>query len=230
MSVQNNMLAKSNLTPKRLLRWLLITASITTVIFGLAGRWSDPWLWAYVSVFSGAGLYASVRLTDDLARERFKPAEPGADRGWLKAIRLIALAHVVVGALDVGRWHLTSVPAPLRLVGLIVMIFSVALVFRSMIVNQFFSPVVRIQRERGHKVIDVGPYGVIRHPGYAGMIPAIPASALVLGSWLGVALAVGYSLLMLRRVVFEDAFLRSHLDGYLEYASRVQYRLVPGLW
>jgi len=224
------MLAKSNLTPKRLLRWLLITASITTVIFGLAGRWSDPWLWAYVSVFSGAGLYASVRLTDDLARERFKPAEPGADRGWLKAIRLIALAHVVVGALDVGRWHLTSVPAPLRLVGLIVMIFSVALVFRSMIVNQFFSPVVRIQRERGHKVIDVGPYGVIRHPGYAGMIPAIPASALVLGSWLGVALAVGYSLLMLRRVVFEDAFLRSHLDGYLEYASRVQYRLVPGLW
>jgi protein-S-isoprenylcysteine O-methyltransferase Ste14 len=225
------MFPESNLTLLRFARWAIVTVVLSAVIFGLSGRWLDPWLWAYVGIFSAAGFYAAVRLTDDVARERFRPPEAGADRVWLKAIRLVAFAHVVVGALDVGRWHLTtSVPTPLRFAGSIIAVVSVALVFHSMFVNRFFSPVVRIQSERGHRVIDFGPDGVIRHPGYAGMIPAIPASALVLGSWLGVALAVVFSLLMLRRVVFEDAFLTSHLDGYAAYASRVRYRLVPGIW
>jgi protein-S-isoprenylcysteine O-methyltransferase Ste14 len=224
------MFSNSNISAVRLARWATVTVVVGGIVLAISGRWFDPWLWAYVAVFSGAGLYASAQLRDDVARERFRPPEPGADRLWLRAVRITAFSHVVVGALDVGRWHLTSVPTPLRAAGLVVMALSVALVFRAMIVNEFFSSVVRIQAERGHRVIDRGPYGVIRHPGYAGMIPAIPAGALVLGSWLGFALAVAYSLLMLRRVLFEDAFLRSHLDGYLDYASKVRYRLVPGLW
>jgi protein-S-isoprenylcysteine O-methyltransferase Ste14 len=209
---------------------VLITAVIAVIVLGISGRWFDPWLWAYVAVFSGAGLYAAWNLTDDVAQERFRPPDPGADRLWLRAVRLVALAHVIIGALDVGRWHLTRVPTSLRFAGLVVTVLAVALVFRAMIVNQFFSAVVRIQTDRGHHVIDRGPYGWIRHPGYAGMIPAIPAAALVLGSWLGVALALAYSALMLRRVRFEDAYLHAHLDGYIDYASRVRYRLIPGLW
>jgi protein-S-isoprenylcysteine O-methyltransferase Ste14 len=222
----------SNITnlPKRLLRWALISIGLACGIFALAGRWLDPWLWAYVAIFSAAGLYAALNLDDDLARERFRPAEPGADRVPLKAIRLIALVHVIVGALDAGRWHLTAVPASGRLVGLVGMAIAVPLIFRAMLVNRFFSPVVRIQKERGHRVVDRGPYAIVRHPGYVGMITAIPFSALVLGSWIGFALAVGYSLLMFRRVVFEDAFLRANLDGYAAYAKRVRYRLVPRVW
>lgn len=228
--VQNFMLSNSNLTLARLVRWLLITAAIAIIVLGLSGRWWDPWLWAYVAVFSGAGLYAAWNLTDDVARERFRPPEPGADRLWLRAVRFLALAQVIVGALDVGRWHVASVPTSLRFAGLVVMVLAVALVFRAMVVNRFFSAVVRIQADRGHHVIDRGPYGWIRHPGYAGMIPAVPAAALVLGSWIGVALALAYSGLMLRRVRFEDAYLRAHLDGYIDYAARVRYRLIPGLW
>ena len=216
--------------PKRLARWAAITAVIAGVVFGLSGRWTDPWLWAYVGVFSAAGLYAALVLADDVARERFRPPEAGADRHWLKVARLFALLHLIVGALDAGRFHLTTVPSPIRLGGLVVMIATVALIFYAMTTNRFFSAVIRIQRDRGHQVIDRGPYGVIRHPGYAGMIPAIPAGALVLGSWLGFAFALVYSALMLRRVWFEDAFLRSNLEGYGDYMSRVRYRLVPGLW
>ena len=62
------------------------------------------------------------------------------------------------------------------------------------------------------------------------MMTAIPFSALVLGSWIGFALAVVYSGLMLRRVVFEDAFLRSNLEGYAQYATRDRHRLIPGVW
>jgi protein-S-isoprenylcysteine O-methyltransferase Ste14 len=105
---------------------------------------------------------------------------------------------------------------------------SAVLVFRSMLTNRFFSAVVRIQSDRGHHVVDVGPYAIVRHPGYAGMIPVMPASALALGSWLSFAIALVYSALIFRRVLFEDAFLQKNLTGYADYARRVPYRLIPG--
>jgi protein-S-isoprenylcysteine O-methyltransferase Ste14 len=215
---------------RRIARWLMASAVLALAIFALAGRLWDPWLWAYVGVFSAAGLYAALGIGDDLARERFRPPDPGADPVSLRFIRLVALAHVVVGTLDAGRWHVTQVPEALRFLGLAGMALGVALVFHAMKVNHFFSAVVRIQRDRGHRVIDRGPYSSVRHPGYVGMITAIPFGALVLGSWLGFGIAVMYALLMLRRVVFEDAFLRANLEGYLEYTGRVRYRLIPGVW
>jgi protein-S-isoprenylcysteine O-methyltransferase Ste14 len=222
----------SNITalPKRLARWSLVTAGLACGLFALAGRWLDPWLWAYIGIISAAGLYAALHLDDELARERFHPPEPGADRLPLKAIRLVALAHVIVGALDYGRWHLTEVPPLARFVGLLGLAIALPLVFRAMLANRFFSAVVRIQKERGHRVVDQGPYAIVRHPGYVGMITAIPFGALVLGSWIGFAIAVAYSLLMFRRVIFEDAFLRANLEGYADYSDRVRYRLVPRVW
>lgn len=214
----------------RLARWFAACTVLAVVVFGLAGRWTDAWLWAYVAVFAATGLYATLSLEEDLARERFHPPEPGADREALRIIRLVALAHLVLGALDAGRWHVTSVPAPLRAVGLAGMILGVALVFHAMATNRFFSAVVRIQADRGHHVVDRGPYSIVRHPGYVGMIAGVPFGALLLGSWIAVALAVVYAGLMLRRVVFEDAFLRANLAGYDGYAARVRYRLVPGVW
>lgn len=214
----------------RLRRWALISIGIAGTLFAVAGEWRDGWLWAYALTIAAIALYPTVSLDDDLARERFHPPDPGADRTSLLAIRLIALAHIVIGALDGGRWHVSNVPDPVRLFGLCGMALSMLLVFRAMMTNRFFSAVVRIQRDRGHRVIDQGVYGIIRHPGYAGMIPTMPFSALALGSWIAFAIAVGYSVLMLRRVLFEDAFLRAHLEGYREYTERVRYRLIPGVW
>jgi protein-S-isoprenylcysteine O-methyltransferase Ste14 len=213
-----------------LVRVIVAMTGIGIVVLGLSGQWTSPWLWGYLGVWSGLLLYALTSIEDDLARERFKPAEPGADRLYLRAIRLTALTHLVLGALDVGRWQLFLVPEWLRATGLAGCLVFGGLVFRSMIANRFFSPVVRIQGERGHRLIDQGPYAVVRHPGYAGMILSIPCSGLALGSWLAVAAALAYSALMLRRVVFEDAFLRENLDGYAAYRTRVRYRLVPGVW
>ena len=166
-------------------------ARAAVTVLGLSGRWTDPWLGpaicALVSIFA---LYALASIDDDLAKERFSPPEPGADRLPLRAIRLIAPRAT--------SWSGRSTPAagtgaasrPVRVVGTrrdggV----RRCLVFRAMIANRFFSPVVRIQTERGHRVIDRGPYGIIRHPGYAGMILSMPCSGLVLGSWLGFAIA-----------------------------------------
>ena len=214
----------------RLVRLAGALTLVALLVLGLSGLWTDPWLWAYLGVWFSLAIYAIASIGDDLARERFSPPEPGADVFYLRAIRLTAIAHLVLGALDVGRWHLFPVPSSLRVAGLAGCAVFGGLVFRSMVANRFFSAVVRIQNDRGHHVIDRGPYGLVRHPGYAGMILSIPCGGLALGSWLSVALGLAYSALMLRRVIFEDAFLGANLEGYAEYRTRVRYRLVPGIW
>jgi protein-S-isoprenylcysteine O-methyltransferase Ste14 len=214
---------------KRLIRLFVGMGILASVIFLLAGTWRDPWLWTYLVALTVPFLYALTRIDDDLARERFRPPTSGADRGPLLAIRLVGIAHLLVGALD-NRFHWTVVSSPLRVIGLVGFVASFMLIIKAMTTNRFFSPVVRLQTERGHHLVDSGPYAVIRHPGYAGMIPGIPLSGLALGSWLAFAIALVYSALILRRVSFEDRFLHENLAGYPEYASRVRYRLVPGAW
>ena len=214
---------------QRLGRWFLLNLFVSAMICGISGRYSDPWLWGYIATLATISLYPALALDRELARERFNPPDAGADRLPLRVVRIIAVAHFVISLLDV-RWQFSAVPAVVRSAALIGMAISVVLVFRAMMTNRFFSAVIRIQKDRGHQVIDQGVYGVIRHPGYAGMIPSMTFSGLALGSWLGAALGFCYALMMIRRVLFEDAFLRAQLQGYQEYTARVRYRLIPGVW
>ena len=107
---------------------------------------------------------------------------------------------------------------------------GLGLVLWAMAVNRFFSPAVRIQEERGHHVITSGPYRLVRHPGYAGMIVAALCSGPALGSWWAILPIAAYILLILRRAAVEDRFLQAELRGYADYARRVRSRLVPGIW
>ena len=213
---------------KRLVRWLVAVTLIGAIVL-IAGNRSDPWLWAYVAAFALISGVALTLMDEDLAKERFSPPDRGADRASLRAVRLVALAHVIVSLAD-SRFGWSFVPAAGRAIGLVGFVAAFAVIVYAMRVNRFFSAVVRIQRDRGHRVIDVGPYARLRHPGYAAMIMAVPLSGLALGSWYGALVALVYSALILRRVRFEDSFLQQHLDGYRDYAMRVRYRLVPGLW
>ena len=122
------------------------------------------------------------------------------------------------------------VPALLRAVALAGMAIGFTTFFRAMHENRFFSAVVRVQGERGHRVVASGPYSVVRHPGYAGMLLGMPCAGLALGSMISFALGLALSLMVIRRVLFEDRFLRQNLAGYAEYATRVPHRVVPGLW
>lgn len=213
---------------KRLTRWVITTALSMTLLL-VVGNPKDGWLWAYAATFSLIGLYAMTQMDGDLARERFSPPSRGADGLSLRFVRLVALAHVIAGVLD-SRWGWTHVPDVWRAVGTIGFAAAFLTIVQAMKANRFFSAVVRIQAERGHRVVDQGPYRIVRHPGYAAMIVLMPLSGLALGSWIAVAVSGIYAALILRRVAFEDGFLREHLDGYAAYAARVRYRLVPGLW
>jgi protein-S-isoprenylcysteine O-methyltransferase Ste14 len=198
----------------------------------LAGEWTSLYLWGFTLGISGVFLYATLFvLDDDLARERFRPPSKGADAVALRQIRLSALATLLIAPLDGGRLHWSApVPELLRITAIAVSTGSFFLVVRAMMANRFFSPVIRVQGERGHDVIDQGPYAVVRHPGYFGMILFAPTMALALGSWWALIPAGIYSSLILRRVFVEDQFLHANLAGYTQYAERVRHRVIPGVW
>ncbi len=215
----------------RLLRWLLVSAAIAAVVIGLSGRWADRLLWAYVGVWAAVGLLGAALVPEETMRARLARGPRGADPLSPPVFRTLAVAHMVVGALDVGRWHVAdTVPHAARSAGLAGFALAFALILWAVSVNRFFIPAVRLQQERGHQLITTGPYAWVRHPGYAGMLLGMPASGLALGSWLAVGLTLVMVGFVLRRAALEDRFVRGALPGYPEYAARVPYRLVPGVW
>lgn len=220
------------ITPHRFVRWLLVSCVIGGTVMALAGNWTSPYLWAFTLGFSAVFLYATLFvLDDDLAQERFRPPSQGADAVALRYLRLSALATLVIAPLDSGRLHWSApVPHLLRMFAVAASVGSFFLVVRAMMTNRFFSPVIRVQGERGHRVIDQGPYAVVRHPGYFGMFVFAPTAALALGSWWALIPAGIYGSLILRRVLIEDRFLHANLAGYEEYAGRVRHRVIPGIW
>ena len=215
----------------KLRRWAAFTLIYGGGILALSGQWRSPLMWTFLAGMSLVFLYALTAMTSDLAKERFHPPDPGIDATALRWIRITALATVIVSPLDGGRLHWSPpFPDSLRIAALIVCLSAVLFCFRAMLVNRFFSAVIRIQDDRGHRVIDSGPYALVRHPGYAGMITAVPAMATMLGSLWGLGCALTYSLLIVQRVRKEDRYLQANLPGYRNYAARVTSRLIPGVW
>jgi protein-S-isoprenylcysteine O-methyltransferase Ste14 len=96
--------------------------------------------------------------------------------------------------------------------------------------NSFAAPVVKVQRERGHHVISSGPYAWVRHPMYSGGILFCVGIPLLLGSWWGLVISPVFAVLFAVRAGIEERELIAGLPGYGDYATRVRYRLLPGIW
>lgn len=201
------------------------------VLFVPAGRLDLPYLWGYVAVCSVLTVFVILAMDPDLARERKHPGPGGLDPSLRIAASPLWIGSLILGAADVGRFHWSdTVPSTVRGPAFIVFAFSMTLPVWAIAVNRFFSPVVRIQSERGHHLIRKGPYAFIRHPGYAGMLFGSIAGALAIGSWLGLIPILVFAGFIFRRLMLEDRFLKENLEGYLEYSREVRWRLVPGLW
>jgi protein-S-isoprenylcysteine O-methyltransferase Ste14 len=138
-------------------------------------------------------------------------------------------AIFLVAALDYGR-HWSSVHWWVCGIGYVLFLIGVGTFTWAMAANKFFERTVRIQADRGHKVIDTGPYAIARHPGYVGFMLFFVGSALCLGSlWALIPAGLASALLVLR-TQWEDQTLQADLPGYKEYTRRVRYKLVPGVW
>lgn len=208
-----------------------------TIFFMSAGHIAmlQPWIYFGASFvhfsLSTAVLY---RFNPELLVQRLKMRREGSklwDEILMRTCNLTVLLVVpAVAGLDIGRFHWSSLDIHFAIVGFISLVASAILIDWAMVVNPYFEPTVRIQKDRGHKVITSGPYRIIRHPGYLAGILFTLSIPLIIGSLVTFIPAVIYTLLMIIRTSLEDRTLHKELEGYSEYAKKVRFRLFPGIW
>ena len=209
----------------------LFLVLMAIALFASAGTVAIAGFWLYLGIQLAAIVASFVLLPPDLIRERMRPGGQKPPLGLRLAIIVLFAAFVVAG-LDRGRLHWSdNVPPSLQGLSLAVVAASYAFVFWAMVVNRFFSSIVRIQADRGQHVVTSGPYAYIRHPGYLGGVFVVLCSGPALGSWLAAAILVVSGLpFLMHRAITEDRVLRAELPGYDAYAGRVRWRLMPGIW
>lgn len=217
-------------------QWIIVTVLLAVLLFASAGRTDLPMFWAYIVIHSSAQLAMALlvfRRNRDLLEERQKPGAGAKawDRRLLLVYTLLTMPLFVVAGVDVGRLHWSdTVPLWGQIVALLGFALSFALIVWAMVVNNFYSRIVRIQEDRGQYVVTEGPYRFVRHPSYIGSILSWVCAALALGSWLALVPVVLIAVTVVVRTALEDRTLHAELDGYREYAQQVRYRLLPGVW
>jgi protein-S-isoprenylcysteine O-methyltransferase Ste14 len=208
---------------------------LIVLLFVPAGSisWARGWLFLLVVVtVMGVSACYLWRINPEIfaARSRIQPGTKRWDRILLGFLFSAMVAIVPVAALDDGRFQWSRMSWWFVGLGYFLLITGTAITAWAQAVNRFFEPGVRIQTERGHHVVDTGPYAIIRHPGYFAACLLFPGIALALGSWWALIPAAFAALLIFIRTEWEDRMLHAELDGYAAYAKRVRFRLVPGVW
>ncbi|MCL5108717.1 MAG: isoprenylcysteine carboxylmethyltransferase family protein [Chloroflexi bacterium] len=210
---------------------LLLQAAILCLT---SGEFGWLWGWLYVATYVAGIAVNSVfmlRRPEQVAER----GRAGFQKNWDKVVSLawgllFFFILLVVAGLDERLGWSPDLSLGLQLVGLAGFALGLALFSWAMIVNAYFSTVVRLQSDRGHTVCGSGPYRVVRHPGYAGAILQGLAAPLLLGSLWALVPGTVAGALMVLRTVLEDRTLQKELPGYEDYVRRVRFRLLPGVW
>ncbi|UCD38988.1 MAG: isoprenylcysteine carboxylmethyltransferase family protein [Fidelibacterota bacterium] len=223
---------------KAILRFIVYILLMPLTLFLAAGSldWPEGWmLVAFTVVITLLSRIIIARKHPDLLAERARYAEAEDAKKWDRTI--VALAAIygpfvvwIVAGLD-WRFNWSSpVSTTWQITAAVILVLGYSVSVWAMAVNKFFSAVVRIQKDRGHKVVDTGPYRLVRHPSYiSGMLAYIALPVFLDTLWALVPIAPVIALTIIRTIL-EDRTLLAELDGYRGYAQRVRYRLIPGVW
>lgn len=230
--------AAQTVSPRQWVRLVVVYLLIplTLLICGGDLGWWQAWLYSLLIVTAGIGgrMWAERRhpgLTAERQNiENFKTA-----KAWdkvLAPLMAVSIGYpvVIVAGLDHRYNWSPEFPLWLNVIGFILISFGYTFAAWALAENRFFYAVVCIQTDRGHVVCDSGPYRIVRHPGYAGNIFPLFGIVLALSSvWTLIPVAVA-SLVSVLRTALEDQTLQEELPGYRDYARRVRYRLIPGIY
>lgn len=204
------------------------------LIFVPAGTLAYWQGWTFIAVFSVStvliGLY--LVLENPALLERRIRVGPAAETRPVQKI-IIALSFVVfclmliVSALD-HRFGWSQVPAWLSIIGNALVASGLMIDLRVFRENSYGAST--IEKMEGQKVIATGPYAIVRHPMYVGVLIMMLGTPLALGSKWGIVPAIATVPILVLRILDEESMLRDELDGYEAYARDVRYRLLPGIW
>jgi protein-S-isoprenylcysteine O-methyltransferase Ste14 len=215
--------------------WALVTGLGWLVgPFLAAGTLRWPAIWLYMGTTASGTIVQRIYVARrnpavHARRKHVRAGTKGWDAFWtVVAGPLMWLPPVVAGLGVRDSWP--TMPAAFAVLGVVMNTVGGVLFAGAMAHNPHFESTVRIQHDVGHAVFEGGLYRVVRHPGYAGFIIGSLGAPLMLQSWPAMAVAPLLAAWFVVRTALEDATLRRELAGYADYALRVRFRLVPGVW
>lgn len=217
---------------RRLVQVVVQMLIVAATLFISSGRLGWVWAWAYLGIAIGILTVNMLILPPELIVERGQIRE--GTKGWDKALNAFiavpTFATLIVAGLDERFGWTPQLSLALHLAALVLVTLGQGLVSWAMVSNKFFSTTACVQVDRGHAVASDGPYAYVRHPGYAGMIVTWLVAPLAFGSLWALISASLVAAGLIVRTAFEDRMLQAELGGYQDYATRVRYRLLPGVW
>jgi protein-S-isoprenylcysteine O-methyltransferase Ste14 len=217
---------------------LVLTSGIYCLLFVCAGttHWWQGWFYV-IFTFLGSLLsrVLMARRNPDQIAERaqglIKKDTKSFDRVLMPLIGIVApLIFSVLAGFDKRFEWSPEFPLWVIISGIGLMVLAYSVTTWAMIVNRFFSSVVRIQKDRGHRVVTSGPYAVVRHPSYMVTMLAYFGMVMLLGSLWALIPAILVNMAYIARTSLEDRTLQKELPGYQEYSTKTRYRLFPGIW
>jgi len=219
----------------RIVTGIVCLGAFTAIWFAVAGRvtWWQGWALLFFFVaYVGVLMWRLSTSNPQLIRERIQPADRAEpwDRVVMEIYTAVLLALLALVALDSGRYGWSSVPLGIQLIGWLLLAVAGLMVWHVMMTNAYLSSWARLQVDRDQVVVQEGAYRWIRHPMYLGIIVAFLGIPVALGSWWGLVPSVVIVALFVYRTYREDLMLIEGLSGYTDYATRVKYRLLPGIW
>lgn len=223
--------------PRTVFMMLLALVIFPLLPMLISGRWNwwQAWTMAGLYVLSFIISRAIARQKNPgILRERANYNLHENTQSWDKWLSpVVAFGSVfilLVAGLDaLFNWS-GGFSLAIELVGLALIVFGYVFGSFAFIENAYFSGTVRIQEERGHRVVSSGVYARVRHPGYLGSLIASLGMPLLLDSTWAFVPVVVFGTFFVIRTRLEDRFLIENLPGYKEYAQKVRYRLLPGVW
>ena len=214
--------------------WL---AALGTTLLLAAGDWRWPQAWAFLVELGVGSLVVSLWLPrHDLAlvatrlSAPVQRSQPLWDRVFMVAFIVAFFGWLALIGLDARRYGWSQVPLPVQALGAALLALGMVAIWETFRYNSFAAPQVRVQVERGHRVVTDGPYGRVRHPLYAGALLWLVGAPLLLGSWWGVVAVPLIGAALAWRAVGEERLLHCELPGYDDYLKQLRFRLIPGLW
>jgi len=210
-------------------------AFFPVILFVLAGdwRWIEGWLFSVILLLMSFGTLVYLYFHDpELLRERFGSPVQESQKPWDKVLLslffLEFLVWFAIMPLDARRlgWS-PAFPLSIKIAGTLLLLLASFLLFEALRENTFAAPVVKMQKERGQKVVSTGLYSIVRHPMYTGATLLFISAPLLLGSVYGLIMGLVLIVTIAIRSLGEEAMLKQELAGYREYMQKVKWRLIP---
>ncbi|HQQ93920.1 MAG TPA: isoprenylcysteine carboxylmethyltransferase family protein [Bacteroidia bacterium] len=220
---------------KFLLKTLITALVFSLILFLSAGKidYFQGWIFLAGNLITGFMNYWTIRNDPELMNERSNVADNA--KSWDKKIlgisALVYVLNVILAGLDSGRFQCSAqFHWSLYAGGVLFLLMGQVIFLAARKQNRYFSSVVRIQKDREHKVCDSGLYRIVRHPGYLGMIISLASIPLITGSvWSSLSTGLAILLLVIRTQL-EDKTLLNELEGYISYSQKTRFKLIPGVW